>query len=112
MKSYGSLQFDNNSFDLEQTNIYGIFVPPGEMTWYIEMFPAGEDNYIMLNALSFENIFSPQKLSGVKFRSTSVESDLYENTVFVDGQDRFLQSIEISSQWTSSYYWRSILKED
>jgi hypothetical protein len=95
MASFGSLQFNNNSFNLEEANIYGIFEPHGYMTWHIEMFPTGEDNYIMLNALVFDNIFSPKQLTGIKYRGVSEENDLYENTVVINGDDRFLQSIEM-----------------
>ena len=42
MTPLGNLQFDNNSFNFEETNIYGIFEPHGYMTWHIEMFPPGE----------------------------------------------------------------------
>jgi hypothetical protein len=96
MTSLGKLQFDNNSFDLEETNIYGIYEPYGEMTWHIEMFPAGEDNYIMFNALILGNIFSPNALSDTIYKATADTGDLYEHTVRVNGEDRFLQSVNMT----------------
>ena len=95
MTPLGHLEFNSNSFDFEETNIYGIFEPHGNMTWHIEMFPAGEDNYIMLNSLFIEQVFSPQRLSGIKYQATNDESGLYDHTVRVDGRDRYLQSIEM-----------------
>jgi hypothetical protein len=92
----GNLQLDNNLFDLEETSIYGIFEPYGYMTWYIEMFPAGEDNYIMFNSVVFDNVFSPQQLSDTTFKETSDTGDLYEHTVLVDGEERFLKSIDMT----------------
>ncbi|MGZ3848663.1 MAG: hypothetical protein ACXVMS_12195 [Flavisolibacter sp.] len=96
MTPLGNLQYDNNLFDFEETNIYGIYEPHGYMTWYIEMFPDGEDNYIMFNSLVFDNIFSPQQLSDVTIKETSDTGDLYEHTVRVNGEDRFLKSIDMA----------------
>ena len=96
MTHLGNLQFGNNSFDLEETNIYGIFEPHGHMTWHIEMFPTGEHNYIMFNALILDNIFSPQQLSNIAYTATADTSDLYEHAVRVNGQDRFLKSVDMT----------------
>src|ERR1700719_1588227 len=85
MTPVGHLEFNSNSFDFEETSIYGIFEPHGSMT----------DNYIMLNSLFIERVFSPQQLSGIKYQGPGDESDLYDHTVRVDGRDRFLQSIEM-----------------
>ncbi len=96
----GNLQYDNDSFDFEETNIYGIYEPHGYMTWHIEMFPTGEDNYIMFNSLVFDNIFSPQQLSDTTFKENSETGDLYEHTVRVNGEDRFLKSVDMAfSKW-------------
>jgi hypothetical protein len=96
MTPLGNLQFDDNSFDFEETNIYGIFEPHGYMTWHIEMFPPGEENYIMFNALILDNIFSPQQLSETSYTSAADTGDLYEHTVYVNGQDRFLKSVNMT----------------
>jgi hypothetical protein len=47
MENLDSLQFDKNVYDFEEANIYGIYESDGYMTWHIEMFPPGEDNYEM-----------------------------------------------------------------
>jgi hypothetical protein len=96
MTPLGNLQYDNNSFDFEETNIYGIYESHGYMTWHIEMFPPGEDNYIMFNSLVFDNVFSPKQLSGITFKETTDTSDLYEHTVKVNGDDRFLNSVDMT----------------
>jgi|GEM_PF-3407903 len=96
MANFGNLQFDEKLFDLEEANIYGIYEPFGYMTWHIEMFPKGEDNYIMLNALVFDGITSPRQLSETTLNETSNTSDLNEHTVRVDGEDRFLKSIDMN----------------
>jgi hypothetical protein len=100
MKQLGNLQFDKKAFDFEETNIYGIFEPYGYMTWHIEMFPPGEENYIMFNALILNNIFLPQQLSETSYTATADTGDLYEHTVRVNGQDRFLKSVDMTfSKW-------------
>ena len=96
MTPLGNLQFDNNAFDFEETNIYGIYEPQGYMTWHIEMFPIGEDNYIMFNSLILDNVFSPQQLSDKTYKATHETGDLYEHTVRVNGEDRFLQSVDMT----------------
>lgn len=102
MKPPGNLQFDNNSFDLEETSIYGIYEPSGEMTWHIEMFPPGEDNYIMFNSLTLGNIYLPNALSDTSYKATADTADLYEHTVRVNGEDRFLQSVDMTfGKWDS-----------
>ena len=99
----GNLKFGNDLFDLEETNIYGIFEPNGYMTWHIEMFPEGEDNYIMFNSLQFDNIFSPGKLNDIKYKADADASDLKEHTVRVNGQDRFLQSVDMTfGKWNTA----------
>jgi hypothetical protein len=100
MTHLGTLQFDGNSFDLEETNIYGIYEPKGYMTWNIEIFSPGEDNYIMFNSLVFKDIFSPQQLSDIVYSATSDTDELSEHTVRTNGHDRFLKSIEMKfNKW-------------
>ena len=102
MTQLGILQFDKSSFEFEETNIYGIYESYGYMTWHIEMFPSGEDNYIMFNALILDNIFSPQQLSETTYKSASDTGDLYEHTVRVGGQDRFLKSVDMKfDKWNT-----------
>jgi len=97
MTSPGILQIDKNSFDLDQTNIYGIYEPQGGyMTWHIEMFLVGEVSYVMFNSLVFDNIFSPSELSNIKYKATSGTDDLYEHTIHINGQDRFMQSVDMT----------------
>jgi hypothetical protein len=67
------------------------------------MFPVGEDNYIMFNALVFDNIFSPRQLSGITYKASSDTDDLYEHTIRVNGQDRFLQSVDMTfGKWDTT----------
>jgi hypothetical protein len=96
MTQLGTLQFDKNPFDLVETNIYGIFELHGHMHWFIELFPPVEDNYIMFNALVFDNIYSPRQLSNTMYMTDDDSDDLGEHTVLVNGQDRFLKSVEMS----------------
>jgi hypothetical protein len=96
MTPLGNLQYDNNLFDFEETNIYGIYESHGDMNWHIEMFPTGEENYIMFNSLVLDNIFSPQQLSDTTFKKNSDTGDLYEHTVKVNGDDRFLSSVDMT----------------
>jgi hypothetical protein len=103
MTPFGNLRFDNNSFDFEETNIYGIYESAGYMTWHIEMFPPGEDNYIMFNSLGFDNVFSPRQLTDLTFKETDDTGDLYEHTVRVNGGDRFLKSVDMTfGKWDSA----------
>ena len=100
MTSFGNLLYGNTLFHLEETNIYGIYESDSYMAWNIEMFPSGEDNYIMFNSLVIDNIFSPKQLNGKTFKETSDAADLYEHTVKVNGEDRFLKSVEMTfSNW-------------
>ncbi len=104
MENPGNLQYDNDLFDLEEANIYGIYEDEGYMTWHIEMFPSGDNNYIMINSLVLDKIFSPHQLSKVSFKETSETSDLYEHTILVNSDDRFLKSIEmIFGNWDTEY---------
>jgi hypothetical protein len=93
---FGTLTYGNHSFEFEKTNLYGILEPHGHMTWYIELFPPGEDDYLMFNALTFDQAFSPSKLSHIHFSGSNNTADLYEHTVRVEAEDRFLDSVDMS----------------
>ncbi|HTJ11645.1 MAG TPA: hypothetical protein VL547_06460 [Dinghuibacter sp.] len=95
-QTIGTLQFGDVAFDLEKTNLYGILEPHGHMTWWIELFPPGEDDYIMFNALTFDGVFSPNGLSGRSCSGDAIELDLYEHTVRVNGEDRFLDTVDMT----------------
>jgi len=95
MTSLGNVRLGNQSFDFEEANIYGIYEKDGIMTWHIELLPPGEDNYIMFNSLVFNNVFSPPQLSNIALIETSATSDLYEYTVSVEGEERFLKSVDM-----------------
>jgi hypothetical protein len=90
-----SLRFGDTAFDFEKTNLYGILEPHGRMTWYVELFPPGEDDYIMFNALVFDRVFAPRGLGGLVYKGDTRTIDLYEHTVRVNGEDRFLESIDM-----------------
>lgn len=99
MSSIGNLQFDDIVFGLEEANIYGIVEAYGDVTWHVEMFPEGEENYIMLNALVFDGIYSPKNLSNITGNKTA---DLYEHTVIVNGKDRFLKTFQMTfGEWNT-----------
>lgn len=99
----GSLQYGDVTFDFEKTNLYGILEPHGHMTWYVELFPPGEDDYIMFNALVFGGVFSPDGLSLLSYRGDNQSVDLYEHTVRVGGEDRFLASVDMAfGPWDTS----------
>jgi len=105
MSSIGNLQFDDIVFDIEEANIYGIVEPYGDVTWHVEMFPEGEENYIMFNALVFDGVYSPKNLSNITGNETG---DLYEHTVIINGEDRFLKTLQITfGEWNTED--RSIL---
>jgi hypothetical protein len=95
MTGAGTLQLDKKRFELEETNIYGIYEPYGDMTWHIELFPQGEENYIMLNALVFKDTYSPASLSKMEYNSVTNNDELYEHTVLVNGENRYLQTLSI-----------------
>lgn len=94
--SMGTLQYGDVSFAFEKTNLYGILEPHGHMTWYVELFPPGEDDYIMFNALVFAETFSPQQLGHRSYQGDNQTLDLYEHTVRVDGEDRFLRLVDMT----------------
>ena len=96
MASLGALRFDERTFDFEETNLYGIWEPHGHMTWDIELYPPGEDNYIMFNSLRFEGVYLPKQLSGLVYRGVVTKEDLYEHTVYVDASDRVLETLELT----------------
>ncbi len=50
MTEFGYLKFGSEKYVFEQTQIYGI-VKDLKNSWWIELLPPGEENYIMLNAL-------------------------------------------------------------
>ncbi len=89
------LKIDSSPFDLEQTTIYGIFEEYGEMSWHIEIYPPEEENYIMFNALILDGVISPAKLDGLIYEADTSTTDMYEHTVFVGGEDRFLKSVNL-----------------
>jgi hypothetical protein len=93
MTTPGHLRYDNKTFPLEQATFYGIYESRGYMSWWIELFPRGEDNYIMFNSLIFSNIFLPQQFN---FLNSADIGDKYEHTVRVNGGDRFLESANLT----------------
>ncbi len=95
MMGAGTLLFDKKQFELEETTIYGIYEPHGDMTWHIELFPQGEENYIMLNAIVFKDTYSPAALSNIQYNAASNYDDLYEHTVLVNGEERHLQTLNM-----------------
>jgi hypothetical protein len=101
MTSFGELSFGKKSFEVEEANLYAIFTRYNEMQWWIEIFPNGEDNYIMLNALVFDNLYSPRQLSNLNYDSSSDEySEPMENPVIVNGKERFMKTLKLSfGQW-------------
>lgn len=102
MTVFGYLRFNNKQFEIEEANIYGIFESNGYMTWHIEIFPPGEENYIMLNALILDKKIYPDQFDGFFYQKRSNKDDLFEHTVFVDGDDSFLNSINIVfSNWSN-----------
>lgn len=96
MKHLGSLKFDVENYDLEETNLYGIWESFGYMSWDIEIYPPGEDNYMMFNGLTFDHVYLPQHLTDLVYHATSVRDDLYEHTVYVNGRDRVLASVDLN----------------
>jgi hypothetical protein len=93
MTPLGHLQYNNKIFPLEQATFYGIYEPRGYMSWWIELIPQDDSNYIMLNSLIFPNIFLPHQLS---FLDTPDIRDKYEHTVQVNGEDRFFDSSNLT----------------
>ena len=103
MTSIGNLELENYIIELEEANISGIYEPHGEMTWDIEIFPPGEDTYIMFNALILTGIYTPEKISNTFYKATTDTADLYGHTVLLNGEDRFLQSVDmIFGKWDTT----------
>jgi hypothetical protein len=50
----------------------------------------------MFNALVFDQAFSPSKLSHIHFVGDQDTADLYEHTVRVDAEDRFLDTVDMT----------------
>jgi hypothetical protein len=96
MRQLGSLNFEGRQFDLEETNLYGIWESFGYMSWDIELYPSVEDNYMMFNGLTFDHIYLPQQLSNLVYHGISDRDDLYEHTVYVNGRDRVLKSVDLT----------------
>jgi hypothetical protein len=96
VKGIGNLKFGENIFDIEEANCYGVFESHGFMTWHIEIFPKGDENYIMLNSLIFDDIFSPNQLSEKNYNAVNGLDDLYEHTVIVNSEERFLTDLNIT----------------
>ncbi len=95
IQAIGILKIGDNTFHLEEANIYGIFESYEAMTWHIELFPPGDQNYIMLNSLILDDIFSPTQLSEKCYDAALNSDDLYEHTVLVNSEERFLSSLQI-----------------
>jgi hypothetical protein len=95
----GYLRYNNETFPLEEAAIYGIFTEYGTMTWWIELFPEGERNYIMFNNVEIPGAFLPGQLSMTEITDIG---DVYEHTVLVDEMERFLDSANIRfGNWDS-----------
>ncbi len=92
----GHLKFGNQSFALEDAVIYGIFEKYGQMSWYIELFPEGEENYMIFNALLFENIINPKGLSQVQVQVRNKQVELNEHKVMVNDEEYTLQRLQLS----------------
>jgi hypothetical protein len=90
-----TIQFNQNTFKLEETVLSGIFTMESYITWEIGLYPEGEENYIMFNSLIFADKFTPAALSGLIYSAESHTSDLYGHTVYVDGAERFIDAISI-----------------
>jgi hypothetical protein len=86
------VQFDNKSFPLEQATFYGIYERYGDVSWWVELFPKDDDNYIMFNSLVFNSIILPNQFS---FFEPAAIGDKYEHTVQVNGMDRFLENANL-----------------
>ncbi|HLX93808.1 MAG TPA: hypothetical protein VKR32_19125 [Puia sp.] len=96
MQHLGTLQFDEKKFDLERATIFGIFEPYGYVTWEIEIYPPGDSNHLMFSAIIIEGVFSPSQLSGQAYKGERDTHDLYQHAVRVDGEGRFLESVDMN----------------
>ncbi|MCU0451225.1 MAG: hypothetical protein MUC97_15525 [Bernardetiaceae bacterium] len=92
----GFLNFGNQQLVLEEANIYGIFEKYHQMSWYIELFPKGEDNYMIFNALPFENIVTPRGLNQMQVQVKNRQLDLDEHKVLVGDQEYVLQELMLT----------------
>jgi hypothetical protein len=92
----GSLNFGNQQLVLEEANIYGIFEKYHQMSWYIELFPKGEDNYMIFNALPFENITTPRGLNQMQVQVKNRQLDLGEHKVLVGDEEYLLQQLVLN----------------
>jgi len=103
MNDLGNLKFNSTQFNVEETHIYGILEGSNTMTWDVGIFPPGEENYIMLNSFSLhKQIFNPKLLSAYKIFANNKMDDLYGHTVYVDGNERFLENINVEfGDWDS-----------
>jgi hypothetical protein len=91
----GHLQFGDQKFALEDAVIYGIFEKYGQMSWYIELFPEGEENYMIFNALMFENIVNPKALSQVQVQVRNKQVELGEHKVMVKDEEYLLHHLQL-----------------
>jgi hypothetical protein len=92
----GYLQFGEQSFGLEHASIYGIFEKYGQMSWYIELFPEGEENYMIFNALLFENIINPKGLNQIQVQVSNRLVELGEHKVMVNDEEFVLQHLRLN----------------
>lgn len=89
----GYVSFGVEKFALEEAKISSLLSRDQFISWTFELYPPGEDNYIMINSIILEELKTPQELSGFTFDATSETDDLYEHTVFVNGEPSFMESL-------------------
>ena len=109
MINIGQLTIDQQLFELEEAKISGIF-QHSAVVWDIEIYPPGEQNYLMLNCLFISNDkFLPKDLEGL---DQEFEDELYEHTVVVEGNDGFLNTLILKiNNWTPSSREISVMGE-
>lgn len=89
----GYVSFGGEKFDLEEAKISSFISTEQFNGWTFELYPPGEDNYIMINNIILEDVRTPQELAGFAFDTTSETDDLYEHTVFINGEPSFMESL-------------------
>lgn len=92
----GYIQFGNRIFYLEEAKFsswlyYGKF-----QDWTFELYPPGEDNYIMLNSINLGIQRFPDDLVGYKRKFDAKDDEMCEHTVFVDGTFSRMITLEIT----------------
>ena len=91
MKQY--LRLNDKTYKLEQFKFHLWVKSRKNYDWTFEIYPQDPNNYIMLNSITLGGARTIDQFAKQTFKLTE---ELASNTVYVDGQMRFLDALRLS----------------